>query len=176
MAQPTTPLGEYDAGARTTRGLLRDWAAIMRALRDREVIRTNNNPTGDIAEVIVARHYGGERGSFTQAGWDVLTRDGERLQVKALRRTDTGRSGKLSPIRDSDYDAVVVVVFGEDFDVDLGVRLSRTLVEELFPHKPYVNGRSISITRKLLEHPQVELVDLSDAVLDAYGPDAPGSE
>jgi hypothetical protein len=30
---------------------------------------TNNNPIGDIAEAIVATH-GGERGSFSQAGWD----------------------------------------------------------------------------------------------------------
>ena len=35
----------------------------MRELRKRDVIRTNNNPIGDIAEAIVHQHYGGERGS-----------------------------------------------------------------------------------------------------------------
>lgn len=165
MAHPASAKSAYDAESRSTRGLLRDWAAIMKALRDREIIRTNNNPVGDIAEAIVADHFGGERGSFVQAGWDVLTPQGERLQVKATRRTSTSKGRKLSPIRDSDYDAVVVVVFREDFGVDLGLRLRRPLVEELFPHNPHVNGRSISITRKLLEHPGVERVDLSDAML-----------
>jgi hypothetical protein len=30
-------------------------------------VRTYNDPIGDIAEAIVARHYGGVRGSFAQA-------------------------------------------------------------------------------------------------------------
>lgn len=81
----------YEPDARSTREVLRDWAAIMRALRRREIIRTNNNPIGDIAEAIVHQHYGGERGSFSQAGWDVKTPDGVRLQVKASRRTGSGK-------------------------------------------------------------------------------------
>ena len=59
----------------------------MRQLRARDIIRTHNNPIGDIAEAIVAHHYGGARGSFSQAGWDVVLPTGERLQVKALRQT-----------------------------------------------------------------------------------------
>lgn len=72
----------YDPAKRTTRELLADWAAIMRQLRARDVIRTNNNPIGHIAEAIVAAHYDGKRGSFSQAGWDVLLADGTKLQVK----------------------------------------------------------------------------------------------
>jgi hypothetical protein len=67
----------YKPGKRSTRELLLDWATIMRALRDRGVIRTNNNPIGDIAEAIVHEYYGGDRGSFSQVGWDVKTPDGE---------------------------------------------------------------------------------------------------
>lgn len=36
----------YDAASRSTGDLLRDWAAVMRELRKRDVIRTNNNPRG----------------------------------------------------------------------------------------------------------------------------------
>jgi hypothetical protein len=70
-----------------TRQLLALWAQTLRELRDREVVRTFNNPIGDIAEALVALHYNGERGSFSQASWDVKTSRGELLQVKALRRT-----------------------------------------------------------------------------------------
>src|SRR4051794_24616043 len=101
----------YDAAARSTPQLLADWAAVMRELRVRDVVRTNNNPVGDIAEAIVAAHYGGERGGFSQAGWDVKTPDGERIQVKSMRTTPTTKRRNLSPIRDSDYDSVLVVIF-----------------------------------------------------------------
>ncbi len=57
----------YDTGEKTTPELLGDWAAIMRELRERDVIRTNNNPVGDIAEAIVADHYKGGRGELATA-------------------------------------------------------------------------------------------------------------
>lgn len=147
--------------SRTTPELLAEWAAVMRELKRRGVIRTNNNPVGDIAEAIVAAHVGGERGSFSQRGWDVLTPAGERIQVKALRQT--GRRRNLSPIRDSDYDSVIVVVFDEDFHVSEGLKLSREVVEDLFDHRPYINGRIIAITHALRLDPRVELIDLPDS-------------
>lgn len=153
----------YDAAGRTTPELLGDWAAIMRELAARDVIRTNNNPVGDIAELIVADHYGGERGSFSQAGWDVKAPDGELIQVKALRRTPGKNRTALSPIRDDEYDSVVVVVFNEDFQVTEGLRLSRALVEDLFPVKSHQNGRVITVTQKLRSNSAVERVDFSDA-------------
>jgi hypothetical protein len=157
----------YDPSSRTTRELLADWAAIMRQLRARDVIRTNNNPIGDIAEAIVAIHYGGERGNFSQPGWDIQLPNGERLQVKALRQAGASGRRNLSPIRDADYDAVIVVLFDEDFRVTEGLRIDRPTVEELFPHRAHVNGRIITVTHKLRSHPDVAVVPLSDAALDA---------
>jgi uncharacterized protein DUF6998 len=156
----------YDPSSRSTRDLLVDFASIMRTLRTRGVVRTHNNPIGDMAEAIVANHYGGTRGSFSQAGWDVRTPRGERLQVKALRQTGARTRRNLSPIRDTDYDAVIVVLFDEDFRVAEGLRISRETVEELFPHRAHVNGRVITVTKKLRAHPAVEVVELSDASLD----------
>lgn len=152
----------YKPSAQSGPQLLRDWGAIMRELRVRQIIRTNNNPVGDIAEAIVAAHYNGTRGSFAQAGWDVKV-DDELIQVKAMRQVAGASRRNLSPIRDSDYTCVVIVIFDEDFVVAEGLRLDRTLVEELFPHRPYVNGRIIAVTQALREHPLVERVDLSTA-------------
>lgn len=94
----------YEPAQRTTRGLLTDWAAIMRTLRDRDLIRTNNNPIGDLAEAIVHEHFGGERGEFSQGGWDAIGEDGKRLEVKAMRKTPGSKRRNLSPIRDSDHE------------------------------------------------------------------------
>ncbi|HWH12784.1 MAG TPA: hypothetical protein VG165_16805 [Solirubrobacteraceae bacterium] len=153
----------YETADRSTPQLLRDWGAIMRALRARDVIRTNNNPVGDIAEAIVARHYRGLRGSSAQAGWDVETADGERIQVKAIRQTPSKQHWNVSPIRDRDYDYVVIVIVDEDFVVTEGLRLSRATVEDLFPHREWVNGRVITVTAALRASPRVEILDLSAA-------------
>lgn len=161
----------YDASGRTIPELLDDWAAVMRALREQGVIRTNNNPVGDIAEAIVAAHYKGTRGSFSQAGWDVKTPSGELIQVKAMRLTATGNRRNLSPIRDSNYDSVVVVVFDENFRVVEGLKIERAAVEGMFPIKEHVNGRVITVTQKLRADPRVEAVDLSDAA-DGLRPSA----
>jgi len=104
VSRAKEPLGEgeqamtYEPAERSTPQLLADWSAIMRELRVRDIIRTNNSPAGDIAEAKVAEHYCGARGSFSQAGWDVETPDGELIQVKAMRQTPTSKRRNLSPI------------------------------------------------------------------------------
>ncbi len=165
----------YDPAKRSTRELLADWAAIMRQLRARDVIRTNNNPIGDIAEAIVAAHYNGERGSFSQAGWDVLLRDGTKLQVKALRLAGARGRRNLSPIRDTDYDVVIVVIFDENFRVTEALRIERETVELLFPHRAHLNGRIITVTKNLRAADGVRVVKLSDAALDASPEALPSS-
>jgi len=40
-------------------------------------------PAGDYAELLVQRATGGELAPNSRRSWDVLTADGERLQVKA---------------------------------------------------------------------------------------------
>jgi hypothetical protein len=57
-----------------------------------------------------------------------------------MRLTPTTKRRSVSPIRDSDYDSVVIVAVHENFQVVEGLKLSRETVEELFPHREYVNG------------------------------------
>ena len=156
----------YDPGLLPTTQILADMAAIERVLRARDVIRTNNL-IGDIAESVVHAHYGGTRGSLNQAGWDVLTQDGERLQVRGMRQTATNRRTRLGVIRGSNYDALVVVVLDEDYRVAEVLRLERETVEELFMHNDYVNARQPYVTRALRTYPGVHVLELSDALIDA---------
>jgi hypothetical protein len=79
-------VAKFDLAGLSVRELLALWAQALRELRNRGVVRTFNNPIGDIEEELVALYYGGERGSFSQKTWDVAVGE-ELLQVKALRRT-----------------------------------------------------------------------------------------
>ena len=155
-----------DLSKLTTRELLALWAQALRELRDREVVRTFNNPIGDIAEALVALHYSGQRSSSSHASWDVKTRRGELLQVKALRRTGAKGRRNLSPVRSDGYKAVIVVIFTEDLRVERAIRIPQPVVNELFAWRDHIAGRIITVTRKLLDHPDVSSIDLSDELLD----------
>ena len=135
----------------------------MAELRARDVVRTNNNPVGDIAEAIVHEHYGGRRGSFSQKGWDIETCDGQRIQVKGIRQTGSRGRRNLSAIRDSDYDLVVVVVFDDEFRLTTALSIPRTVVEDVFPIRPYVNGRIITVTDALAMRAGITTIDMTAA-------------
>lgn len=152
---------------RSTRELLALWAAIMRELRRRKIVRTANNPIGDIAEALVAAHFDGERKGFSHAGWDVSTPDGERLEVKGIRFAEVRTRSNLSPIPSSStYTAAIVVVFDENLRVTEALRVPRATVESLFKPRKRDGARVIRVGRRLREHPTVEPVELSDRLLD----------
>ncbi|HEX8753199.1 MAG TPA: hypothetical protein VF731_07270 [Solirubrobacterales bacterium] len=151
---------DYEASTRSKRQLLSDWVAIMRQLRVAGVIRTNNNPIGDIAEAIVCDHYQGKRASFSQKGWDVKTPSGERIQVKSRRKTPDSNPTVLSPISGDEYDSLIVIVFNEDFQVSEGLKATRALVESHFSLDKK-NQRRVQLS-KLRALPGVEEVDFSE--------------
>lgn len=152
----------------SVRELLALWAGSVQELRSRGVVRTFNSPISDIAEQLVALHYGGERGPSNQKTWDVQVGT-ELLQVKALLRNGGGKRRNLSPVRSDDgYDAVIVVVFTKELKVEQAVRIPREVVNDLFERRPYLNGRIIRLTRQLLEHREVEVWALSDTWLDTH--------
>src|SRR5262245_24965670 len=114
--------------ALSNRELLDVWVGSMEMLRSRGVVRTYHNTIGDIAEEIVARHYGGERGSFSQAAWDVKVAD-EFLQVKACRRATATIKLGFSPVRHRDgYTALILVVFTADMRIEQAWRVPRHVV------------------------------------------------
>lgn len=154
-----------DLDGLTNRELLELWAQSMRTLRERGVVRTYNSPIGDIAEEMVARHYGGTRGAFDQAAWDVAVGD-ELLQVKACWRAGPASKLGFSPIRHRDgYTSVVLVVFGADMRVAEAWRIPREVVNELGKFNSHVNGIKIGLTATVRAHPAVERIELTDDAL-----------
>lgn len=159
-------MAQIDLASLTARELLALWAGALRELRDRGVVRTFNNPIGDLAESLVADHYSGERASFNQKTWDVRVGD-DLLQVKGLRDTGKRTRRALSAIRSDDgYTAVVAVIFDPDLRISEALYIPRHVVNSLFPRRAHVNGRIIALSRRLYEHPEVRLISISDGLLD----------
>ena len=160
---PESQMMDIDLTARTVPELLRLWTGSMSELRARGLIRTGNNPVGDLAEAIAYEHYGGERGSFSQKGWDIRTPGGERIQVKGMRRTPDNKRVNLSAIRDTDYDTLLVVIFDFEFDLADAFTISRQAVELTWSRNQHVNGIIPRLSRKLLEGELITRVDLQPA-------------
>jgi uncharacterized protein DUF6998 len=102
--------------------LLLLWGEVMRALQQAGVIRSENNPVGDICEYLVAQHYGVKLAGGSNIGYDLVTPDGQRVQVKGRRRTGArwppnfGGIGGLDESKPG-FDVLVGVVLNADFTV-----------------------------------------------------------
>jgi hypothetical protein len=125
---------------------------ILAELRRRGVIRSGNAPAGDYAEILVKRATQGELAPGSQKSWDVLTPEGERLQVKARIVTGESRGERqLSVFRTWDFDAVVIVLFDNDFRVWRAARLPSGLLERQSRFVEHVRGYRVMATDTLLD-------------------------
>lgn len=158
----STPLAQRDLPQ-----LLTLWADLTRELEKRGAIRRTANVLGDMAEELVRLRYGGFRGSYERSGWDVLTRDGQRLEVKAIKGERA--VGRRLSISSENYDALVVVAFTDQYLVPTAWRIPRDVAERHVKspratRKDEHRRAYLSLTRALLDSPGVEQVDLSSIV------------
>jgi hypothetical protein len=116
-----------DVQSRTNRDLLELYIAVMSELRQRKVVRSANQPVGDVAELLVAKHFDVALASQSTRGYDLRAQpsadfpQGERIEVKARRVSKDVRASHYSFFRGLDnkpppFDALVVVHFNDRFD------------------------------------------------------------
>lgn len=95
-------------------------AQIGEELRDRGVVRSANNPTGDLAEYLFCRAFGWQQAPNSERGYDATGSDGTRYQIKGRRIHRRNKSRQLSAIRDINgghFDVLAGVLFDDDFNV-----------------------------------------------------------
>ena len=143
--------------------LLRLWAKVMTALRDREVIRSSNNPVGDYCERLVAYHYDAELETNSQAGYDLVV-DGQRIQVKGRRRIEHSSPSHYSVFRGIDqkkFDVFIAVHLNEDFTVDSAWTMPWRAVKRISREAGYVAGHRLPIIQgALCDDKDVEALEL----------------
>jgi hypothetical protein len=89
-------------------------------LRKRGVLRSANNPTGDLAEYLFCKAFGWNQAGNSHANVDAISPDGRRYQIKGRRMTRFNNSRQLSAIRDlqgGHFDFIAGVLFNEDYTV-----------------------------------------------------------
>lgn len=100
--------------------LLALYTFILEELRSREIIRSSNAPTGDYAEYLFCNAFGWIQQGNSNAGYDAISNDDIRYQIKSRRLTKYNPSRQLSFIRKLElkqFDFLAAVLFNEDFSI-----------------------------------------------------------
>jgi uncharacterized protein DUF6998 len=141
--------------------LLRLQASITKELKNRGVVRTQNNPLGDYTEWLVANALNLELEANSKAGYDGMDSNGVRIQIKGRRVTPTNNSRQLSAIRkysEKDFDELAAVIYDEDFNVIEALLIPHEVVGEYASFREHVNAHILILKGPILSDPRVKCI------------------
>lgn len=136
-----------DVSRLSVKDLLRLEAGVVKELRRRELVRTNNKPLGDIAEHVVWLARGGVIEPNSTKSHDITTSDGHRIQVKAMANRTTGAGAKFSPFRSAAYHSAVFLVFDASYSIAEAFEVAADPIEEHVRFVPHVAGRQPTLSQ-----------------------------
>lgn len=139
--------------------LLQLQASITTELKNRGVVRTQNNPLGDYTEWLVSKALGLELQTNSKAGYDGINESGVRVQIKGRRVTPTNNSRQLSAIRkydEKDFDQLAAVIYDENFNVIEALLIPHEVVGEYASYREHVNAHILILKGPILNDPRVQ--------------------
>lgn len=156
--------------AESAPALLALYSAIVEELHGRGIVRSTNNPVGDYAEYLTARAFGLSLAGNSSIGYDAVSDDGIRYQVKSRRLTPRNPSRQLSAIRGLEpgadpFDFLVAILFTADFVVLRAALVPVAVVRQLAVRNEYVNAWRLILRDSVWAIPGVE--DVTDSIRDA---------
>jgi hypothetical protein len=101
--------------------LLRLHAELAEELRARGIVRSSNNPTGDLAEYLFCRAFKWEQAGNSHPNADATGANGQLYQIKGRRWTTHNKSRQLGALRglpDGGFHFLAAVIFAPDYSVD----------------------------------------------------------
>lgn len=128
-------------------------------LRLRGVLRSANNPTGDLAEYLFCSAFGWVQAPNSERGYDAKSPDGTRYQIKGRRVHRRNRSRQLSAIRDlagGHFDVLAGLLFDDDFRVTRAALIPRELIEERSKYVSHTNSHRFMLRDDVWDMPGVQ--------------------
>lgn len=157
-----------DLNKSTNAQLFRQYSEILRELRRREIVRTNNAPAGDYAEWLVHRVRGGVLEPNSKKSHDIKDANGVLIQVKArVVSPKIGASQRqMSPFRSWDFDQAALIQFADDdYSVVRAVLVPVENVQSVAVQRSHVNGWIAHMTEALMTSDGTE--DITGQVIRA---------
>jgi hypothetical protein len=141
-------------------------AQAMRQLRDAERQRReaidalialgavrSKRLVADLGEEIAARFYDVPlAGNANEPGYDLVTKEGRRVQVRALR-SEPHRERTLMGVMKDPYDTLFAVKLAVDYEPLRAIEVPRAVLEKHYPH-----GQRVSWTKRLEFDPGVKRI------------------
>ncbi|MBU3591201.1 hypothetical protein ICN11_04115 [Polynucleobacter sp. 78F-HAINBA] len=151
--------------------LLRIYADVLNTLKDKQILRTTNSPTGDYAELLAAKWLE-KQGLAKNAeealnknshkGSDVIDDEGTTYQVKGRRITASNPSKQLGVVRnlfEDEFHCLIAIVFNEDWSVKEAALVPIEALKAIpGSKKDYVNGHIFHLNEELLKASGVKLI------------------
>lgn len=107
-------------------------AKVSEELRERGIVRSSNNPTGDLAEYLFCRAFGWTQAGNSHPSADATGPDGTTLyQIKGRRWTRHNKSRQLGALRglpDGGFHFLAAILFSPDYSVDRAAIIPHALV------------------------------------------------
>lgn len=140
----------------STADLLKMHASIMEELRNRNVLRSANNPTGDLAEYLFCAAFGWDQASNSVKGLDAVDAEGIRYQIKGRRVHRRNPSRQLSAIRDLEgFDVLAVVLFDDDYNILRAGLIPALAVKNGATYVPHTNSHKFIARDSIWHMPEV---------------------
>lgn len=157
MAHQDERIGNFTKSLSVTQ-LLGLHAEISEELRERGVVRSANNPTGDLAEYLFCSAFGWQIAPNSARGYDATGPDGIRYQIKGRRIHRRNQSRQLSAIRDikgGHFGVLAGVLFDDNFTVVKAALIPITIVIERSTYVPHTNSNKFMLRDDVWEAPGV---------------------
>ena len=133
----------------------------MEELRDRDVLRSSNNPTGDLAEYLFCRAFDWKQEGNSAKAFDARGDDGTRYQIKGRRIHRRNKSRQLSAIRDLDgFDILAAVLFDDNYSVMRAALIPAAVAREQSKYIEHTNSHKFLLRDAIWDEPSV--VDVTD--------------
>jgi len=123
--------------------LLQLYANILEELRSREIIRSSNAPTGDYAEYLFCKAFNWTQQGNSNSGFDAISIDGKRYQIKSRKLTKHNKSRQLSFIRkleENHFDYLAAILFDESFSVWKAALVPHSYIQPRSRFSKHTNG------------------------------------
>lgn len=148
-----------DLAQMTAAELLALHAQVNEELRARGMVRSANNPTGDLAEYLFCIAFGWTQAPNSERGFDATSPDGTRFQIKGRRVHQRNPSRQLSAIRDlagEHFDVLAGVIFDDDFRVVRAALIPFSVVKERSTYVAHTNSHKFILRDDVWDVPGVK--------------------
>jgi hypothetical protein len=148
--------------------LLSIHVSAINELRDRNVLRTENTPTGDLAEYLFCKAFGWAQESNSAKAYDAVdVKTRQKYQIKGRRVHRRNRSRQLSAIRDLDgFDYVAGVIFDDYYQITRAALIPKLFVKDNSRFSKHTNSNIFHLRESVWDDPSV--TDVTEKLRVAY--------